>query len=118
MKSIAYILLVAASASGITSGAETPFVNAVSADSLEASALAALNRNKKALIQQEQFLVERIYGKEKSKVYIEYFTKGLDSKTGAIMIEGGENQWLEIAFARGCASATTFMYGYREGKAE
>ena len=118
MKIIAYIFLIALSASCIASGAEAPLEKTTSSDLLEGPAIAALNRNKEILIQQERFLAESIYGKEKSKLYLEYFTRGLDSKTGAIMIEGAENQWLEIAFSRGYSAGFIFMWGYRQGKSE
>jgi hypothetical protein len=118
MKILAYIFLIALSVSCIASGAEAPPGKTTSSDPLEGAAVAALIKNKEILIQQERYLAERIYGKEKSKLYLEYFTRGLDSKTGAIMIEGEENQWLEIAFARGYSTAFIFMWGYRQGKAE
>ena len=119
MKIHAFILLVAMSVSAAVIAADAPPpVSASSVDELEAPALAALSKSKKDIVQLERFIAERIYGKEKAEIYIKYFMQGLDSKTGAIMIEGGENQWLEIAFARGYTAGVTFMIGYRHGRSD
>ena len=118
MKVLPRIFLLVTLVSCIAKGTEVSAGKLLSTDRLEGPAGEALNKNKEFLIQQERYFAERIYGKEKSKIYMEYFTQGLGSKTGSIMIEGGENQWLEIAFSRGYSTAFIFMWGYRHGKLE
>ncbi len=47
--------------------------------------------------------------------YMEYFAKGLESKAGAILIEGEVNQWLEAAFQSAYRYKAIFESGYRAG---
>ena len=93
----------AAGASGIT----------ITSISREASA--AFEKNKEHYIKVEASQAVRLYGEEKLSVYLEYFKKGMESETGVIMIEGEENQWLEVAFSRGYYTRMFFISGFLEG---
>jgi hypothetical protein len=46
------------------------------------------------------------------------FEEGLKSETGIIMIEGGQNRWLEIAYREGYAQKILFRRGYFSGLAQ
>ena len=83
--------------------------------SISPEASAAFEKNKEHYIKVEASQAVRLYGKEKLSVYLEYFKKGTESETGVIMIEGEENQWLEVAFSRGYYTRMFFISGFLEG---
>src|SRR5437773_3226656 len=60
-----------------------------------------LHKLKDKVMQSEQQKIAEIIGKEKASQYMKYYAQGFDSNTGAILIEGGENSWLEHAFHHG-----------------
>jgi hypothetical protein len=80
-----------------------------------AEAVAAFEKSKEHYIKVESGQAVRLYGKEKLSTYLDYFKKGMESETGAIMIEGEENQWLEVAFSRGYYTRMFFISGFLEG---
>jgi|ERR1051325_9064164 hypothetical protein len=60
-----------------------------------------VGKMKQKVIQSEQAKMTEIMGKEKAGQYMKYFSDGYDSNTGMILVEGGENSWLEKAFHHG-----------------
>jgi hypothetical protein len=46
---------------------------------------------------------------------MKWFEDGLNSNTGVVMIESGDNRWLEIATRAGYAQKTLFRRAYFEG---
>ena len=85
---------------------------AINFERIHKEALEALEKDKKSLLKFERIAIEREKGKEKADVYMQYFEKGMNSKTGAIMIEGGDSQWLEVAYWRGFCYRETYISGY------
>jgi hypothetical protein len=68
-----------------------------------------------SILKGEREAIEAVLPREKADRYMKYFEDGLRSGTGAIMIEGGENRWLEIAFREGFARKQLFRKGYFQG---
>ena len=92
------------------SGNETTLV--VEAKEWKKPAIEALNKSKEGLLGIERKIAEETYGKEKAQIYMKYFEKGMASETGAIMIEGQQGRWLELAYWRGFAFRQAFLAGY------
>ncbi|HOW43693.1 MAG TPA: hypothetical protein PK919_00840 [Candidatus Aminicenantes bacterium] len=65
----------------------------------------------------ERRKIALLLAKEKVEVYMKYFEQGLRSDTGIILIEGEEQQWLEIAYWSGFRCRQLFMQGYVAGEA-
>jgi len=67
------------------------------------------------VLQTERQEVESLLTKDKADKYMEYFERGMRSNGGAIMMEGGESRWLEIAYQSGYKQKELFRQGYFEG---
>ena len=63
----------------------------------------------------ERRVIEAILPKERADTYMKHFEEGMASNTGLIMIEGGDNHWLELAYAKGYQIKVIFRLGYFEG---
>ncbi|MFH1038725.1 MAG: hypothetical protein V1789_08685 [PVC group bacterium] len=59
--------------------------------------------------------ISSILDVEKTDKYMEFFERGLRSNTGSIMIEFGENHWLELAYYSGHYQKVLFRQGYFQG---
>jgi hypothetical protein len=87
-------------------------------DQEQTAVLKALEKEKDHLLKLERLLVEIEKGKEKADIYMRYFEKGMNSKTGWILIDtyGGDSLWLEVAFRRGFCYRQAFIHGYSAGE--
>ena len=63
----------------------------------------------------EREKIEALLPREKADAYLKQFESGMKSATGGIMIEGGENAWLERAFRAGYQQKIFFQTAYMEG---
>ncbi len=70
---------------------------------------------KKDVLLWERKVIEAILPKEKADAYMKQFAAGMASNTGLIMMEGGNNHWLELAYAKGYQMKLIFRRGYLEG---
>ncbi|MCK4912477.1 MAG: hypothetical protein KAS05_02000 [Candidatus Omnitrophica bacterium] len=61
-------------------------------------------------LQTERQRIESALSQTKADQYMKYFEKGIDSGTGVIMIEGGENYWLEEAYTAGYHQKVSFWH--------
>ncbi len=71
--------------------------------------------SKSNVISMERQSIESNFPKEKADAYMKQFEAGMASTVGVIMIEGGENGWLEQAYRKGFHIKTVFQNGYMEG---
>lgn len=67
------------------------------------------------VLKAERQKVESLLTKDKADKYMKSFEEGMRSPTGMIMIEGGENRWLEIAYQSGYQQKVLFRQGYFKG---
>ena len=67
------------------------------------------------VLKEEREKIEAILPQDKADQYMKWFEDGLNSNTGVVMIEGGDNRWLEIAVRAGYAQKTLFRRAYFEG---
>lgn len=70
------------------------------------------------ILKGEREKIEAILPKDKADQYMKKFEEGLRSETGFIMIEFGQNRWLEIAYREGYAQKALFRRGYFSGLAQ
>ena len=67
------------------------------------------------VLKEEREKIEAILPQDKADQYMKWFEDGLNSNTGVVMIESGDNRWLEIATRAGYAQKTLFRRAYFEG---
>lgn len=67
------------------------------------------------LLKNEREKIGALVPKEKTEEYMKRFEEGMRAGGGIIMIEGGENQWLEIAYREGYNQKQLFRSGYYAG---
>ena len=65
----------------------------------------------------ERSKIESLLPRERANRYMKQFEMGMKSATGMILIEGGENGWLERAHRAGYEQKMFFQEAYREGMA-
>lgn len=70
---------------------------------------------KAEVLASERKVIEALLPKEKVDAYMKQFEAGLSSNTGLILIEGGEQHWLELAYAKGYQTKMVFHRGYFDG---
>jgi len=63
----------------------------------------------------ERKTIEVFLPKERADAYMKHFEAGMRSRTGAIMLEGGNQRWLELAHEKGFQAKMIFRHGYSEG---
>ena len=71
--------------------------------------------SKDDVISSERNTIESIFSKDKADAYMTQFEAGMASTSGVILIEGGQNAWLERAYRKGWKAKLVFQNGYMEG---
>lgn len=85
---------------------------------LEKRADSLFEKQASQLLKDEREKIESLVPKAKADEYMKRFEEGMRSGGGIIMIEGGENRWLEIAYREGYNQKSLFRSGYFAGLAE
>jgi hypothetical protein len=119
MKSFTHILIwlcLITSLYGKPEGLPTAGATGITITGTPEGSATAFEKHREHYIKVEASQIARLYGKDKLPIYLDYFRKGMEADSGVIMIEGSENQWLEVAFSRGYYTRIIFISGFLEGR--
>ena len=114
-RTLAAFAAIACSALVLT-GAWTKTEN-IDLQGLEKRADALFEKQVPQLLKNEREKVGSLVPKEKADRYMQKFEEWMRSGAGAVMIEGAENRWLEIAYREGYNQKQLFRSGYFAGLA-
>ncbi len=67
-------------------------------------------------IETEKQKIASLVDSSKAEKYMKAFSDGLDSNSGMILMEGGDSEWLRIAYHSGYQAKLNFIWGYLMGK--